>query len=1062
MYLHLANPILIEEEWRYNWFDLAHQHSLLLNDAYFYLLAYGETNPTPKLFYHLDDLPSTILNGKVSLNLKIIALQLNPTSILVVDIASKRKWTLKIKNSKENLILPNGIIWSDHGGNSEDLIIITTRGLELYKISPSRNQCKLSRFIPQTASGFWYDPGHRLVLICSSLKLPNFNGQIGLFSKEILQMDGYFLKAEKANIPVLELPPPDKAPRFELGPGVDPEDISLVALYGKTFCLVRYTADEQDFITLYHLTKVSVNRVHVLSLNCLAGELKISVWDNLLICHSLTLQSSYVFDIMTTLRKKVESSALVEIIRPICHSTTLLFTHEIAPHLQRDSNGLPVGDRYTNGHLTESDQSVDHTMERESMVSAASSKTHLDLKRSEIDIYDIASLPFKGELSKVHNSANSRYKSEEYSVDRKLRFVILDQPTVAATAYSVPDLFTFAWPNWLFEARDQLLGRQTVVWQLTVDLEEISKAIDDVREELSFLARRGQVFQYHRQQGKGELDFHNINWTARIAKQRILCRITTALNQRLSISWMEEVYFTSLTPYANEYRLWCKTQQEAEEEEVRTVSSVGGGQESGKVGNGSEKVGITIKKSSSIQRRMTVDGSMDSHFRARFSRAAVLQSFGSSFGLSFNNSYSSSTDVESLNPVVLEMEPLEPHFALNVKWSSVVNIGENISQIRADSYGLSYEKQTVMSTPRHSEVNIESFADILAIDASAHSQRPSLLGGKDINSHLKKPKKAETKRSISLTTRRDPGGSIILTQTELLQFIFIPWLLAMECLADFEFATWTITSFITILHEMEIPVIPSVSYLLINMLFHQRNYVEFSRLLERKFFPDWSDFASEVLNLCEEIELEIDTDPSLVEKETPGSLIKYEGEQGPNPTWVDAKEEVQALVKIAQEAALDMWWRLGQREAVVKWNLKKQKIREAISLCSKMTGQWKTGLFPGCVPGMLFFDTTVSYIEEIEKKLITMESCAVSAIDSWDDKAKENLRVNLIEELETEKVDLFYSMCLFIQEWDSNLLRPLQSAGGRSRLAQNVAFPDYLFRDASAVIEFKQMLGYRD
>lgn len=31
-------------------------------------------------------------------------------------------------------ILPGGVLWSDHGGNSQDLVIVTERGVDMYKV----------------------------------------------------------------------------------------------------------------------------------------------------------------------------------------------------------------------------------------------------------------------------------------------------------------------------------------------------------------------------------------------------------------------------------------------------------------------------------------------------------------------------------------------------------------------------------------------------------------------------------------------------------------------------------------------------------------------------------------------------------------------------------------------------------------------------------------------------------------------------------------------------------------------------------------------------------------
>ena len=62
-------------------------------------------------------------------------------------------------------VLIVGILWSDHGGNSQDLIILTERGVDFYKVSVKRQQCKLSRTYPHPIRHFWYNAEQRLLLL---------------------------------------------------------------------------------------------------------------------------------------------------------------------------------------------------------------------------------------------------------------------------------------------------------------------------------------------------------------------------------------------------------------------------------------------------------------------------------------------------------------------------------------------------------------------------------------------------------------------------------------------------------------------------------------------------------------------------------------------------------------------------------------------------------------------------------------------------------------------------------------------------------------------------------
>ena len=125
-----------------------------------------------------------------------------------------------------------------------------------------------------------------------------------------LNMDGYFFKSERSVVPLLELPPPDKIPRFELGPSTCCEDVALVSLYGRIFCLVKKTKENIDFIAVYLLSKSSVEQVHSLSLGTKVENICYSVCDNLLLCHSSALRATLTFDVLSLARKNTLQSVV--------------------------------------------------------------------------------------------------------------------------------------------------------------------------------------------------------------------------------------------------------------------------------------------------------------------------------------------------------------------------------------------------------------------------------------------------------------------------------------------------------------------------------------------------------------------------------------------------------------------------------------------------------------------------------------------------------------------------------------------------------------------------------
>ena len=155
-YLQLSFTCLLNDRYEHVWFDAAHDHFLLFQDSYFYVLDPGDAVPSPKLFYHLlENTPTKIINAKVSLDYQVLSIQVSHTSVLVIDIVKSKRWVVTIKHPNDSTILEPGMLWSDHGGGSQDLILVTTRGLDLYKISVPRNQCKLSRLLPQPIHKAW-------------------------------------------------------------------------------------------------------------------------------------------------------------------------------------------------------------------------------------------------------------------------------------------------------------------------------------------------------------------------------------------------------------------------------------------------------------------------------------------------------------------------------------------------------------------------------------------------------------------------------------------------------------------------------------------------------------------------------------------------------------------------------------------------------------------------------------------------------------------------------------------------------------------------------------------
>ena len=293
-YLSLKNGYDLPGTWHKYWFDSSRQQMLLFDGLSYWLWAPWVTVgwDKPVFYYKNKKLPSQVSFARISLDSHLIAIQRSPSCVYVVDISSDRQWQVDIKSATDNEILDNGIIWSEHGGNSQDLIILTSRGIELWKVSPARGQCRLSRYISSRLKCFWYEPNFRTLLVGNYQPSSRLN-----LHKQTIELSGYILNFELSEGPKLELPPPDKIPVFTLGPGVKPEDIYLTSLYGTLYCASYASAEMSSVVRLYSLTKQAVLWKISLSAN-ISGPVIFSTLDNLLCCHYTDFNVSIFYDIL--------------------------------------------------------------------------------------------------------------------------------------------------------------------------------------------------------------------------------------------------------------------------------------------------------------------------------------------------------------------------------------------------------------------------------------------------------------------------------------------------------------------------------------------------------------------------------------------------------------------------------------------------------------------------------------------------------------------------------------------------------------------------------------------
>ena len=234
----------------------------------------------------------SIMNARLSLDKTLLLLQISETIVVVAAIGERttNPWILNVASPqgairgipldeshelllrRKNVsnqsgihILSDGIIWSDHGGNSQDLILITNESVLFYKVSRSRNQFIKSRSYTHQIDRFWFDMKTR-ALVCG--QLTSCNEAPSSTSGTAILLRTYFLRmpldlnAKKSHIMTekrsfvliptslprlrVELPPPEVLPIFIVGSlssinrglrRASVGDIHIVNLYRDTYLL---------------------------------------------------------------------------------------------------------------------------------------------------------------------------------------------------------------------------------------------------------------------------------------------------------------------------------------------------------------------------------------------------------------------------------------------------------------------------------------------------------------------------------------------------------------------------------------------------------------------------------------------------------------------------------------------------------------------------------------------------------------------------------------------------------------------------------------------------------
>lgn len=1114
----LSQPVEVEGDWECCWFDAAHQHFLLLNDSYFYLLSNDDISPTPRLFAHIRDLPPRLICAKVSLDKKIVAVQTSLSTVVVVDTASKKKWTIDIRHPSDNAILTGGIIWSEHGGNSEDLVLATSKGLELYKISQVRGQCKLSRTVSQPTSAFWYNAEHRMIMIAAHAqsRYGNSRSHQSVFftpderPKEMLLLDGFFLNCEKSTIPLLELPPPDKVPRLEVGPGLTVDDVSLVSLYGKVLCLVRYVEHGLDFITVYHMTKLKTERLHCLSLDCPTNGLLFSVYDNLLICHCIGERASVVFDIHSSTARSTDGISSSDKTHPLGTATAMHYIHKHRGAKATSTGGGSARNSSIERPSQEGRRSVaalqtsrgSHQLNGEEiektkdvgsdwgpMVTPQKRPSRLGHNmmfggKKEADISNFDTLTFAGELtclSENGSGANSpvptlsinNVNNANAGLADPPQYLVLATPEIAQEVYST---YTFEYlaPNKLFDSHRKL------VWEIKCSfpgiVREMSQMSADSKEIPLFLSRRGQRYTGLKQCSEGQLDYHFVCREGRLAKQLMLSELYIILVQQRDLATLKAYFRSLMRSYGNEYRRLIQVQFDLlHAADAAFTSSTA----STTTSNGS-----MFSMTAAQRRRTLADGLMRTSRKLGLGAGTTTAPPSGGYG---NNM--------GVYPGLLGIG--------GVSSPSSMGSGVEDGSLQMDSDTLELAGTMQLLLPDISMVGVRArklhyLRQQSAVIADA-VRRDGIAGDRPLTQKIK-----PTCQSVVLHTRRDASGCLICTQAELLSHVWLPLLLNSDI--GFEYCAWALSVFIAQLRESSVTVAPAISSLLLNVLFHSHKYVEVSRMLQQRALPDSVELALYSLEFCDMLQDHIENTETAVARgvvaaSTNASAIASPGEPGraasPTGTVTPLDSALQALtdagitvqdgllrnqsaLHIMRQSALDVLWRLDDRITVVKWHLSHGKIQDAVAFCKKKNGNFVAPLLPGSIAAIEFFQAAVTHVAALQS---AVQSPGALPVDATPQSVKEahNAKDRAAVIMATS-VTVFHTLYLFLKEWDNAVLLATMVSlvnarvrcfpvanihlfhvffqnAGKSRLSTQVAFPDHLFEE-KARTQLRKLYGY--
>ncbi|XP_065184010.1 regulator of MON1-CCZ1 complex-like [Sycon ciliatum] len=236
-----------------------------------------------------------VLSIKFSLDKKVLAIQRSSQHVDFVNLGKSGDAAAYSQQCKGKTTEVRSFHWT----NINEIIFVTTQGVEFYQVFPEKRSLKLLRSFSVSVNWFVFSP-LKNVLLLSTSSAGNTICPFHFRPQQVTRMPKFEIdlpplpKPSKADKNAAPAQPADKLRLLD-------RDVTLALLYGQLYVVVvRNQARSSGIgaeIVLYLLTKdVPAKRVAVLKLD-MNGRFAVNTVDNLLIVHHQASKTSAVFDI---------------------------------------------------------------------------------------------------------------------------------------------------------------------------------------------------------------------------------------------------------------------------------------------------------------------------------------------------------------------------------------------------------------------------------------------------------------------------------------------------------------------------------------------------------------------------------------------------------------------------------------------------------------------------------------------------------------------------------------------------------------------------------------------